>query len=46
MLYHKQTHKWEGMIQRTIALLSPDVGRVLDERGEAAAYHVAHGENE
>jgi hypothetical protein len=46
MLYHKQTHKWEGMIQRTIAALSPEVAKVLDERGEHAAYKVAHGEDE
>lgn len=46
MLYFKERHKWEGMIQRTIGVLSPEVAKVLDERGEAAAYKVTHGEDE
>lgn len=46
MLYFKQDHKWEGMIQRTIGMLSPEVAKVLDERGESAAYKVTHGEDE
>lgn len=45
MLYFKERHKWEGMIQRTIAVLSPEVAKVLNERGEAAAYNATHSED-
>jgi hypothetical protein len=44
-LYFRESHKWEGKFWAIIRALSPEVERVLEERGAEAAYAVAHRED-
>lgn len=43
-LYFGEEHKHPAKPRAIIRALSPDLYRVLDERGERAAYDVARGE--
>lgn len=44
-LYFGEKHKWEGKFRAIIRSLDPDLLRILEERGEQAAFDVVRGED-